>query len=113
MASPEDTMKTRSSWVLFSLLFSSRDVRASGPVAKYSTEGRPCSKAETEPPSAIFTAPLRWTPITYTGLEALQRKVFGVMSDEQSILPAEFPKHGKPWNGRFPPINPKISRGSI
>src|SRR5215467_4373214 len=99
--------------IVFHCLFTSRDVRASGPVAKYSTEDRPCSKAETKPPSAIFTAPPRWIPITYTGLAALQRKVFGAMSGGQSILPAEFPKHGKPWNGRFPPINPKISPGSI
>ena len=36
-----------------------------------------------------------------------------IMLDDQSTLPAEFPKPGKPWNGRFPPIEKKISPGSI
>ena len=40
-------------------------------------------------------------------------KVFGVMSDDPNILPADFPKPGKPWNGRFPLIEKKISPGSI
>ena len=46
-------------------------------------------------------------------LGALRSRVFGVMSDAQSILPADFQKPGKTWNGRFPPIDKKILPGSI
>ena len=35
---------------------------------------------------------------------ALPSRAFGVMSDGRSILPAEFPKPGKAWSGRLPPI---------
>jgi hypothetical protein len=50
-----------------------------------------------KPPSAIFTAPLKRTPIMSMRRGAPRSKVFGVMSDAQSILPADFPKPGKPW----------------
>src|SRR5262245_25596032 len=66
-------------------------------------------EGRTKPLSAIFRVPLRGIPISYTGLGAHRRKVFGVMSDAQSILPANFQKPAETWNGRLPPISLKIS----
>src|SRR5262245_17495058 len=113
MASPEDTMKTRSSWVLLSLfvfLAGCTSVRTGGEV-QYGRQA--LLEGRSEAALGYFYSAAQMDPITYTGLAALQRKVIGAMSGGQSILPAEFPRHDKPWNGRSPPINPKISRGCI
>ena len=98
-------METKTSWALLSFLFSSRGARASKPVAKYSREGRLCSRAGTQPPSVIFTAPLKGIPITSMQLGALRNRVCGAMSVAQNILPADFRKRGKAWSGRLHPID--------
>src|SRR5262249_40220047 len=113
MASPEDTMKTRSLWVLFSLfvfLAGCTSLRTGGEV-QYGRQA--LLEGRNQAALGYFYSAAQMTPTTYTGLAALQRKVFGAMSGGQSISPAEFPRYAQPWNGRSPPINPKISRGCI
>ena len=95
-------MKTKTSWALFSLFVFLAGCASLQTGGEVQWGGRLCSRARTKPPSAIFTAPLRGIPIMSMQLGALRSRVFGVMSDDQSILPADFPKPGKTWNGRFP-----------
>lgn len=106
-------MKTKSSWVLFSLfvfLAGCTSLQAGGELQ----HGRQALlEGKNEAALGYFTAPLKRIPMMSMERGAPPSKVFGVMSADPNILPADFPKPGKPWKGPFPPIEKKILRDSI
>ena len=105
-------MKTTTSLALFSLLVfvaGCTSLRTAGEV-QY---GRQALLEGKRSCLAIFTALLKPIPIMSMRPAVRPDKVFGVMSDGRSISPAGYRKPGKPWNGRLPQIEKKISPGSI
>jgi hypothetical protein len=106
-------MKTKSSLALFSLfvfLAGCTSLQTGGEL-QYGRQA--LLEGKNEAALGYFSAPLREIPITCMRLGALRSRVFGVMSDAQSISLADFHKPGKLWNGRLPAIEKKILPGSI
>ena len=70
-------------------------------------------KGDNETALGYFYSAAQKDPIMSMRLGAPRSRVSGVMSDDRSISPADFPKPSKPWNGRLPAMGKKISPGSI
>ena len=106
-------MKTKYSQALFSLFVfvaACASLQVGGEV-QYGRQA--LLKGSNETALGYFYSAAQKDPNYVYATGSLQSRVFGVMSDERSILPGDFPKPGKPWNGHFPARERKISPGSI
>ena len=97
-------MKTKNSLALFSLFLFFAGCMSLQTGGEVQWGRQALLEGKNEAALGYFTVPLRGTPIMCMRPGALRSRAFGVMLDDQSTLPAEFPKPGKPWNGRLPPI---------
>jgi hypothetical protein len=106
-------MKIKSSLALFSLFVFLAGCTSlqSGGELQYGRQA--LLKGSNETALGYFYSAAQRDPNCVYAMGALRSRVFGVMSDGQSISLADFHKPGKLWNGRLPAIEKKILPGSI